>query len=127
MWSVSTRLCSSGIAGRGCAGPPRGARPGCSSFTAASAAASVELTSPGRRRGGLPLQQHLLDADERAGGLLGVRTGADAEEDVGRGQAELLEEHSGHVGVVVLPGVHEHELERRGRAPAARGGRAPPS
>ena len=59
----------------------------------------------------LALQQHLLDADERPGGLLGVRAGADAEEDVRRRQPELLEEDRRHVGVVVLPGVHEHELE----------------
>ena len=39
--------------------------------------------------GGPPLEEHLLDADERPRGLLGVRAGADAEEDVGLRQAEL--------------------------------------
>ena len=37
--------------------------------------------------------------------------GADPEEDVGRGQAELLEEHGRHVGVVVLARVHQDDVE----------------
>ena len=36
-----------------------------------------------------------------------VRARADAEEDVGLGQAELVEEDVGHLGVVVLAGVDE--------------------
>ena len=39
--------------------------------------------------GRAPLEQHLLDADERPRRLLAVRAGADAEEDVRLGQAEL--------------------------------------
>ena len=39
---------------------------------------------------GLALEQHLLDADERAGRLLAVRARADAEEDVRLGQPELV-------------------------------------
>ena len=69
------------------------------------------MTSPGTTTSvGLALEQHLLDADERAGGLLGVRAGADAEEDVGRRQPELVEEDVGHLRVVVLAGVDERDL-----------------
>ena len=39
-----------------------------------------------------------------------VRAGADAEEDVGLGQAELAEEDVGHLRVVVLAGVDERDL-----------------
>ena len=39
-----------------------------------------------------------------------MRAGADAEEDVGPRQPELVEEHVGHLRVVVLPGVHEQPL-----------------
>jgi hypothetical protein len=59
----------------------------------------------------LALQQHLLDADESARGLLGVCAGADTEEDIGSRQTELVEKDRRHLGVVVLPGVYEHELE----------------
>ena len=58
-----------------------------------------------------PLEQHLLDADERLRGLLAVRAGADAEEHVGLGQAELAEEDVGHLRVVVLAGVDERDLD----------------
>ena len=58
-----------------------------------------------------PLEQHLLDADERPRGLLAVGAGADAEEDVGLGQPELVEEDVGHLRVVVLARVDERDLD----------------
>ena len=85
-----------------------------SSLTAASA--------PGERRVDVardddevrtPLEQHLLEPDESLRGLLGVRSGADAEEHVGLGQAELVEKHLGHLRVVVLAGVDERDLDSR--------------
>ena len=60
---------------------------------------------------GTSLEQHLLDPDESLRGLLAVRAGADAEEDVGLGQAELAEEDVGHLRVVVLAGVNERDLD----------------
>ena len=99
---------------------------GTPSFAAASAAASVEFTSPATRtRSGAALERAPLDADEGFRGLLRMRAGADAEEVVGLRQAELVEEDVGHVGVVVLAGMDE----RRASTPAsaARGAPAPPS
>ena len=91
-WSVRTRLCSSGMRRSKLRSPASRCATGMSSFTAASAPASVELTSPDTTTRRAALEQHLLDADERARRLLGVRARADAEEDVRRRQPELVEE-----------------------------------
>ena len=97
-------------------------------FTAASAPASVELTSPATTQRSISRSRSTpLDADERFRRLLGVRPGADAEELVRRRQVELGEEDVRHLLVVVLARVHEHELERRDRAPPAPGTRGPTS
>ena len=53
-------------------------------------------------------QSRLLEAHHDLSRLPGVRAGADFEIDVGLGQGELLEKYLGHVGVVVLAGVHQH-------------------
>ena len=57
------------------------------------------------------LEQHLLDADERSGCLLGMRSGSDAEEDVRLRQAQLVDEDRGHLFVVMLAGVDEQQLQ----------------
>ncbi len=63
---------------------------------------------------GLPLEQDSFDPDERPRRLLRVGAGADAEEDVRLRQVELGEEDVRHVGVVVLAGVDEVELDLGG-------------
>ena len=92
-WSATTRLISSGIVRSKLRSPDSTWPIGISSFAAQSAAASVELTSPGTStRSGSSATQDRLERLEHAGGLLGVRAGADAEHVVGLGHAELLEE-----------------------------------
>ena len=59
-------------------------------------------------RGRLPLEEHLLDADERSRDLLAVGAGADTEEDVRLGQVELGEKDIRH-------------RRRRSAAPCGRG------
>ena len=67
-----------------------------------------------------PLLHDALEGDHRARRLLGVRAAADAEEDVGLRQLQVLEEDLGHLVVVVLPGVHEQLLEAVGMPAASR-------
>ena len=97
---------------------------GTPSFTAASAPASVELTSPATTQRSISRsQQDPLDPDERLRRLLGVRSGADAEELVRPRHPELAEEDVRHRVVVVLPRVQEHELQggvERGQLPVHR-------
>ena len=94
---------------------------GCSSLAAASAAASVELTSPGTitRSGSLASSTGSMPL-HHARRLRRVRAGADAEQVVGLRHAELLEEDLRHRRVVVLPGVDEHVRAVRVGAAAAR-------
>src|SRR5581483_10772011 len=61
----------------------------------------------------LPVEQHLLDADEGPGRLLGMRARADSEKDVGRGEAELADQDVGHLGVVVLAGMDDERVDVR--------------
>ena len=49
--------------------------------------------------------EDLLEALERAGSLRAVRARADAEQVSGRRNAQLVEQHVGHLAVVVLPRV----------------------
>ena len=69
--SATIRLTSSGIVGRSCAGRTRRGRPGSPASTAVSAAARVELTSPGTiTRSGRSATQHRLEALHHPRGLL---------------------------------------------------------
>ena len=84
------------------------------SLLAVSAAASVELTSPGTStRSGSPVDDDRLEALHHARGLHGVRARADLQHAVGRADPELVEEDLRHRLVVVLAGVHEQVLEAR--------------
>jgi hypothetical protein len=56
------------------------------------------------------LHADLLVGDHDAAGLLGVGAAADAEVEVGSGNAEVLEDCFRHVAVIVLAGVHEHGI-----------------
>src|SRR5262249_23747205 len=69
------------------------------------------------------VEELALHADEHAGRHHGLRARADAEVDVGLGQAELNEEHVRHPLVVVLPGGHDRPwVAKRGeRADDRRG------
>ena len=93
---------------------------GISSLAAVSAAARVELTSPGTitqvRALGV---QHRLDPLHHAGRLLGMGAGADLEHVIGRRHAQLLEEDLRHHPVVVLTGVDDRVAETRGSAGAS--------
>ena len=81
---------------------------GIPSLTAVSAAARVELTSPGTiTRSGRSSHQHRLQPLHRARRLHRVGAGADLEHVVGGGHAELLEEDLRHQPVVVLAGVDD--------------------
>ena len=51
------------------------------------------------------LQQYFFESHHHAGGLLSVGAGADAQVDVGAGDAQLVEKDLGHFVVVVLTGV----------------------
>ena len=53
-------------------------------------------------------EQDRLQARQHPGGLLGLRSPADAQGVVGPREVELPEEDAGHSLVPVLPGVHEH-------------------
>ena len=58
------------------------------------------------RVGALALR-HSLVGDHGAAGLLGVRTAADLQMVGGVGQRQIAEEGIRHIGVVVLPGMHD--------------------
>ena len=71
----------------------------------------------GKRRVGVPIhddhrrpgvEEHLLDGLQHPPGLRAVRGRADLQVDVGRRDAEALEERRRHGPVVVLAGVHQH-------------------
>ena len=68
--------------------------------------------------------EHRVERGEHRAGLHAVAARADAEVDVGRGDAEVGEEDVGHVGVVVLAGVHDHVLGGRRGERGRRSGRA---
>ena len=63
---------------------------------------------------GFDLEQQRLEPLHDACGLLRVRSGPDVEHVIGLADPQLLEEHGGHAGVVVLARVHERVLERVG-------------
>ena len=89
------------------------------SFAAASAQASVELTSPATTTSaGRSSSRMLLEGDQDLAGLLAVAAGADAQRVVGGREAEILEDLLRHPAVVVLAGVDDHLA--RGAAPAQR-------
>ena len=96
-WSVSLRLISSGIVGSSCGGRLDWAT-GMPSFTAASADASVELTSPATTTSSGRSSRSPARPRDRACGLLAVAAGPDAEEEVGRREPELAEETSDIAG-----------------------------
>ena len=128
-WSVSARLCSSGIAGS------KLRRPGLevrdrdrAASTAASAPASVELTSPGTTTSaGCALEQHLLD--RRRARAPSARRACPSRRR-GRRRARAARARSRNTSdisrVVVLPGVDEQRRLRVALA-GARRSRAPPS
>ena len=85
-WSATLRLCSSGMVLSKLLSPASRWQTGIWSFTAASAPASVELTSPGTStRSGCQLLEDLLEADQRLRGLYPMRAGADLEPACGSG------------------------------------------
>ena len=68
-------------------------------------------------------ERHLLIFDHHPAGLLGMAARADAEVEIGIGEAEVLQDRLRHVGVVMLAGMDEHrgEVRRRGeRVPERR-------
>ena len=84
------------------------------SFTAASAAPSVELVSPmTSTASGLVLLQHRLGADQDGGRLFGVAPRADLEEEIGRFHPQLLVQQGIHRVVVMLPGIHREDTPGR--------------
>ena len=117
--SVRTRLISSGIVQSPERRPASRWAMGMCSFAAASAQASVELTSPATTTSaGALLEQDALEGDQDLAGLLAVAAGADAQRVVGSREAEILEDLLRHPAVVVLAGVHDHLAG--GSAPAQR-------
>ena len=91
------------------------------SFDAASAHASVELTSPATTTtSGSASIRTFSNARQHLGGLHAVGAGADAEEDVDVGEVEVGQDLVGHPAVVVLPGVDDDLAERLRGARARR-------
>ena len=123
-WSVSTRLCSSGIARSKLRRPASMWAIGTPSFTAASAAASVELTSPATTQRSISRSSRTRSTPTRAFAVCSACVpGADAEELVRPRHPELAEEDVRHRVVVVLPRMQEHELQggiERGQLPVDR-------
>ena len=68
----------------------------------------------------------LAIGDHHLAGLLGMAARADAEVEIGLGQAEIGEEIGRHVGVVMLAGMDEQRRDDR-RSPSARARAGPPS
>ena len=64
----------------------------------------------------LDLQQQRFETRDNTRRLLSVRPRADAEKVIGLADAEVLEEDLGHLSVVVLSGVNEHQVEGVGMA-----------
>ena len=106
-------MCSSGIDQSKLRSPASTCTTGISSFTAASAAPSVELTSPATTvAAGRISRSTALDPEKDRGRLLGVRPRADIELDVGTRQRQLVEEDVLQLGVIVLARVNENLLVR---------------
>ncbi len=59
-------------------------------------------------------QKLRLKALHHLGGLPGVAAGTDAQVNVRLRQLEILEENFGHVGVIMLPGMHQYGLKGSG-------------
>ena len=112
MASVSSRLISSGIVRSKLRRPASTWATGMPSLTAASAQATVLLTSPKTTVPARTVvhQVRFVPLDD-AGRLRAVRAGADVEMHVGRGYAEFFEEHVGHRRVVVLAGVDDSKRD----------------
>ena len=128
IWSVSTRLISSGIARSKLRRPASTCTTGTPFLTATSAQARVELTSPTTSTHGRPVRvQHRLEAAHHLGGLHGMAARADFQVEVGSRQAQVGEQPLAHACVVVLAGVHEHGRQRAACARRARAGSAPSS
>ena len=106
--SATIRLTSSGIVRSKLRRPDSTWATGMPSFAAVSAAARVELTSPGTiTRSGRSSSRTGSSRSIVARRLLRVAAGADLEHVVGRRHAELLEEDLRHQPVVVLAGVDD--------------------
>ena len=109
--SVTTRLTSSGIDQSRLRSPASTWATRQPALAPTRAQASVELTSPttttqsGRSDGDV-----LLEGHHDLAGLLGMAAGTDVEVDVGGPEAEVVEEHVAHGGVVVLAGVDQFGL-----------------
>ena len=63
---------------------------------------------------GADVEQHGLELLQHLSRLTSVRPRADGQIEGGRWNVQLLEEHVGHVGVVVLAGVNDEVLDRLG-------------
>ena len=112
--SATIRLISSGIVRSKLRRPDSMWATGMPSFAAVSAAASVELTSPGTiTRSGRSSSRTGSRRSIMRAVCCGVAAGADLEHVVGRRHAELLEEDLRHQPVVVLAGVDDRVAARR--------------
>ena len=93
------------------------------SLVPTSAQATVELTSPTTTsQSGRCASRDLAIGDHHPAGLLGMAARADAEMEIGVGQAEIGEESGRHVGVVMLAGMDQHRREIRRAASACQSG-----
>jgi hypothetical protein len=104
---VRTRFCSSGIVQ---------SRERSPDSTCATGIPSVHVAAHDDEVGPL-LEQDALEGDEREARLLAVGAGADAEEAVRPGEAEVVEDLRRHALVVVLARVHD-ELAKEPAPPA---------
>ncbi len=113
-WSVSFRLCSSGIVRSKLRRPDSMCATGIESLTAASAAASVELTSPATTtRSGRSTSKICATPSSARAVCSPWSSRADLETNVGHGKPELVDEDIRHFGVVVLAGVNEANADAR--------------
>ena len=128
IWSVSTRLISSGISRSKLRSPASTCTTGMRFLTATRLHASVELTSPTTMtQDGAELVEHGLEAPHDLGRLYRVGAGTDLEIDVGRRQLEIGEQPLVHRDVVVLAGMHEHDARQLGAGARTRAAAAPSS
>ena len=56
----------------------------------------------------------LFELDQEPTGLFSMAAGADAEIDIGLGEAQFFEEHFGHRAIIMLAGVYQHREQSGG-------------
>ena len=122
IWSVSTRLISSGMRAVEAAQARLDVDHGHALLDRDQRAGQRGIHVAHHQHRGRPLPvEHRLEAAHDLGGLHRVRGRAHLEVDVRVGYAQRLEELAVHLRVVVLPGVHEPHRQRRTGAPASPG------